>query len=201
MKDDNQQPVHTMRVQSARLRQIHELFFSLNVAVGVVMGLDLGYDGVFVPIFRLEHIIYDQLGLKGGGGATSGYLAFSLCVTLLTAFLFLLMRCFRRTTMMDYILVFVSGFLALGVAPACWFYLRHRYGWNWYPAETAVYWFLAVFYLFRKWTIPVFVTILIVSIHYGFWYSRFSEYEHSPVELLAPIVGFCACLCGVSTYP
>jgi len=193
MKGGNEQPMDVMYVQRCCLRHIHEVLFSLNVALGVVLGLEFGYDGVFVPIFRLEQILYHQVGLKGGGGATSGHLALFLCTVLLTALLALLVRCFRRTSVMDYILVSAAGFVALGVAPACWFYINHRCGWSWYPAETAVYSFFAVLYLFRKWTMPAVVTILIVSVHYGFWYLRFWEYPHGSAELLAPIVGFCAC--------
>jgi hypothetical protein len=95
---------------------------------------------------------------------------------------------------MEHLLIFAAGFLALGAAPACWFYIDHRYGWSWYPAETATYLVLAVMYLFRKWTMPAFVSALVVFIHFGFWYLLFWEHPHGPAELLAPMVGCCACL-------
>jgi hypothetical protein len=193
-KHDDQQPTGFTSLQRVCLRQIHELLFSLNVALGVVLAVVYGYDGVFVPFLRLEDIIYDQMGLKGYGRVTSAHLALFLCVMALTALLLIPMRCLRGTSVMRDMLVSVPGFLALGVTPACWFYINHRYGWSWYPVETAVYFLLALLYLFQKWTIPWSVTILIVCIHYGFWYLRFSEYPHGPAELLAPIVGFCACL-------
>lgn len=193
MEDNNQSPIDVTRVQSCWLRQIHEFIFSLNVALGAVLGVVFGYDGVFVPFFRLEELIYHGLGLKGRA-EIAGHSAFFLCVMLLTALLFLLLRWFRWTSVVDGVLIYIAGFLALGVAPACWLYIRRRYGCSWYPAEIAVYLLFAMLFLFQKWTIPAFVTILIVCIHYGFWYLRFWEYPHSPVEILAPIVGFCACL-------
>jgi hypothetical protein len=191
MNGDNE-PVHASPVQSHRLRQVHEVFFSLNISLGIVLGIEFRPYDIFLPIFRLEEFLSHQFGLRGSG--TSAYLAFFLCVVLLTALPFLLLRCFRRTSVGEYILIYIAGFTALGVTPACWFYLKRPYPSRWYPAEVVVYFALAILYLLQKWPLSGSASILIASLHYGFWFLRFWEYAQNPIELLMPVVGFCACL-------
>jgi hypothetical protein len=192
-KDDNRQPPDITAVQHLWLRRIHELFFSLNVALGAVVAVVYGHDGVFVPVYRLEQILY-RMGLTGDGGVISGHVALFLCVVPLAALLFLLLRCFGRTSATEHILVSAAGFFAVGAAPACWFYIYNHYGWSWYPVEAVACLLLAALYLSQKWKVPAFVTVLIVCIHCGFWYLRFWEYPHGPAELLVPISGFCTCI-------
>lgn len=175
-------------------RRIHEFAFSLNLVLGVVLGVVFGYQGVFVPLLRLEVFIYHRLGFKGGGGAVAGYSAFFSCVMVLTVPLFLLLWRFRKTAVATWILVHLGGFLALSVAPCDWLLIRPQYPHGWYPAEIVAYLLFAMLYLRRENTIPIFIAIPLVAFHCGFWYLRYWEYPHSPVELLAPAVGFCACL-------
>ena len=192
-KDDNRQPPDLEAAQDLCLRRIHELFFSLNIALGAVVAVVYGYDGVFDPVYRIGRMLY-QMGLTGDGGAISGHVTLFLVVVPLAALLFLPLRCFGRSSLTEHILVFAGGFFAVGVAPACWFYVDSRYGKSWYPMEIIAYFLLAALYLSQKWKVPSFVAALIASIHYGFWYLRFWECTHGPAELLVPITGFCACI-------
>jgi len=182
-------------VQSHRLRRVHRLLFSLSLALGILLSLEFRPYDIFLPIFRLEDFFSHQLGLRGSG--ISAYLAFFLCALLLTASLFLLLWCFRRRPIAEYILLFAGGFTALGVAPVVWLYIKSPYPRRWYPAELAVYLGFALLYLLQKWTIPKATSIVIVALHFGFWFLRFWEYEANPLELLMPIIGFCACLAWV----
>jgi hypothetical protein len=207
MEKDGRQRTGAVRPGSGWLRQVYELFFSLNVGLGSVVAVAFGgglheHGCVTARFFRLErdvgfwlqHFIYYRLGWQGGGGAVSGYTTLLLYVAVLAALLYFLLRCIRRTPVAKYLLVWAGGFLALGVAPACWFYVDGRYGLPWYPVETAVYCVFALLYLLNKWAVPALVAIPIVCIHYGFWYLRFSECPHGLSELLVLISGFCACL-------
>lgn len=189
MNDDNW-PL----IRSRWPRRIHEFAFSLNLALGMVLGVVFGYQGVFVPFLRLEDFIYHRLGFRGGGGAVAGYSAFFSCVVVLTALLVLSLWRFRKTSVATWTLIHLGGLLALGVAPCDWLLIRPQYPHGWYPAEMVVYLLLALLYLRREETMRAVVAIPLVAFHSGFWYLRYWEYPHSPVELLAPVVGFCACL-------
>lgn len=172
------------------LRALHELLFSLNIAFALTTAVIRG-DGVFVPFVRLASFVNHQLGQKSMNAA-GGYVAYFVYVAVLTALLIFLLWLFRRTAIMKPILVFAAGLLAVGAAPACWFYIVHWYGW--YPVESIFFILCAALYLARKWPIPTIVTIVLVAIHYGFWGVRFWKYTHNPAEVLIPAVGCFSCL-------
>jgi hypothetical protein len=183
------------------LLRAHRVLFSLNVAFAIVLAIEFGYDGVFVPILRLEEMIYNGWGLKGAGGAVSGYLAFAICVVGLTLPLLLLTSWLQRTLPMRHVLVYVAGFAAFGVVPACWFYVKRRYGWNWYPAEVLIYFAAVPMYIVHERIVPAFIAVGLACAHFAFWYFRFSAYEHSPLELVAPVIAFCSSVVWIIYVP
>ena len=180
-----------MQAKGDPVRRVHEFLFSLNAGLAIASATILG-DGVLVPFVSLARRLNYQLGLSGGS-ATGGYLAFLVCVVLLTASVCLLLRLFRRVSAIEAVLRWTSGLLAIGAAPACWFFMARQPGW--YPAESFIYLLCAVLYLRRRWPIPIVPTILFVAVHYGFWGLQFWYYtRHNVAELMVPIVGFCLCL-------
>jgi hypothetical protein len=176
------------------VRAIYEVSISLNLSVGVALGLILGYDGVFVPFWSMEQTLYYRWGMKGWGGALSGYLAFAVWLGGFTVASFCIIRWLCPSAIRRLVLTHFAGYSAVATAPICWFYLKHRYGWGWSPIEPAVCCLFATLYLFKRWPIPAPVTVGMVVLHYAFWTIRFAEYPHSPVEFLAPMVGFCTCI-------
>jgi len=188
-KDEGQRRC-TSIYENGYLRVLHELLFSLNIAMALTSAVILG-PGVFVPFVRFAGYVNQQLGRKFMNTA-GGYVAYFVFVAILTASLFAILRLFRQTALMRPIVVFVAGLFAVGAAPACWFYIVHWYGW--YPAESIFFILCAALYLARKWPIPAVVTVLLVAIHYGFWGLRFWEYTHNPAEVLIPAVGCFSCL-------
>jgi hypothetical protein len=198
MMDNNRGPMAPAR---RGLCRTHEFLFALNIAFGVVLGRVFGYDRIFIPEFRLEQVIYYRWGLKWGGGAFSGYLAFATCVAALGVLLLLLTKLFSSSIARRYILVYAAGISAFGVAPVCSLYIHRRYGRGWYPAEIATYSVAVVLYIVQKWAMPVIATIGIASIHYGFWYLRFWAYGDNPLELVALLLGFCTCIAWIMYVP
>src|SRR5262249_4747433 len=90
------------KTTTSRFWQFHALYFSLNLALASLLVLEFGYDGILVPMLRLEDIIYYRLGLKAGGGMASGYMAFFVCLAFTATCLFLLLRYFRWQPFVEY---------------------------------------------------------------------------------------------------
>lgn len=188
-----------MLANRLHLRLGYEFFTSLNIAAGFVVSLEFGYDGIVVPVLRLEDIIYYNIGLKGAGGAVSGYLALFLYIMLITALLLLLMEGLRRSHLMERILVYGAGFFALGVAPAGWVYItRHRADPTWCLVEIAFCFLLAVWYLWPRSTMPTSAAVLAACLHYWIWGQLYSYWFWAgppvPPKLLMFMAGVCACV-------
>jgi len=180
--------------ENRNVGRLHALIFSFNVAVGFVLALVFGYDGVFVPILRLERLIYSGWGVTAGDGAVSGYVAFLLCVLAVAGLLFLLLWWFERASVRRHVLVYVGGFAALSVAPLCWVYIESQHGSRWQLVEAAAFLFLAVVYLLRRRALSTRLSVVAACIHYGFWSALFWKYESSPLEMLVPLIGLCSCI-------
>jgi hypothetical protein len=157
------------------LRLPHEFFFSLNVSLVAVTAVLYGSGDVIYPFIHFERFIYYNVGLKGWGGAISAYLAFYLYVSVLAALIFLMMRCFRRTSVANNVLFTGAGILAIGLAPVCWYFI------------------VPSLYLLGKWSMPTVVVILIACFHYGFWWLLFWYYYPQNLAVMAvPVAGFCS---------
>jgi hypothetical protein len=180
-----------VNMRKGYLQPLHELLFSLNIALVGITALILG-DGVFAPFVRLSSFVNQQLGRKAMDAA-GGYLAFFGYVTVLTTALVFILWFLRRAAVTRAILAYTGGFLAIGLSPACWFYITHWHGW--YPIEVIVCALCSALYLAQTWPIPTAGTILLMSVHYGFWGHRFwQQTRHNIAELLLPTVGFLSCI-------
>lgn len=76
------EPMDTSYIQGHRFREFHEVLFSVNIALAVIMGLQFRPYDVFLPLFRLEEFFSHQLGPKRS--VAPAYLAFFLLVAILT---------------------------------------------------------------------------------------------------------------------
>jgi hypothetical protein len=175
------------------LQVLQELLFSLNIAQAFTFALIHG-GGVFVPFVRLAGYINRALE-RTYINAAGGYVAFCMFVGALTVVLVLALRIFRRTATIRAILIYAGGPLAIGLGPACWFWITH---WQniksgWYPLEVVISILCSVLYLGHRWPLPAFGAILLIAIHFGFWGLRFWSPQDS-TELLIPTVGFLSCL-------
>ena len=169
------------------VRSIHELLFSLNIALTGVSAIVLG-DGVFIPFVKLAGAINYGMGLKTAAGV-GGYLAFFLYAMLITAGLFLLLRTLHSQLAVEYMLVYVAGFLAIIAAPACWFIITHTAGW--YLLEVVLCLALPVGRIFRAWCATG-IPLALVVLHFAFWGWQFWGYTHNVAELLLPMIGLSA---------
>jgi hypothetical protein len=183
------------------IRWAQRSLFALNLAFGAILGLEFGYDRVFVPVIRLERALYSEWGIRSGGGVVSGYLAFAICVATLGLLVLLIMHLIRSTPVADCVLLYGGGLAAASVAPACWVYIQRRYGLSWYPLEIAVCCVLVLLYAILKRPIPAASAIVIAAIHFGFWGLRVAAYEYNPLGNVAMLIGFCACVAWILYVP
>jgi hypothetical protein len=200
MGADTRQSLVDKHEQSHHLDQLNAISLSANLAWGVLVGLVFNFRGMFLPMYRFEETLYHRWGVSGAGGATSGYLAFAVWVTCLAAALLLLMWCLSLTPVGGWLLRYAAGYIALGVAPACWSQTLSRYGYAWYPVEVAVATLLLTLFMIRRRPFPVKAALLITVVHYALWFRRYWDNSRSPLELLVPPLGCCACLAWGAAY-
>ena len=149
-----------------------------------------------MPFVKFASFLNQTLGL-GAMNATGGYLAFLVYVVALALLLIFVLLLLKNTAIAALILTCAAGFLAVGAAPATWFFIVHWHGW--YPIEVGVALLCVALYLARVWRVPSALTGMLLAIHFGFWSLRFWEYTHDPAELLIPAVG-CASAITWSLY-
>ena len=183
--------------------------FSLNIASAIIAGLFLnGPRSVVSALFRMEISIQAFLHLRQTD-LHLGYLAFFLPATALTLCIWISLRLYSHTRLTQELLRTVAGFASLAAPAVCWLceaYIgRRRYGWNPLQAiqtyELAVVLVFLTLYLAKKWPIPWWGSILIISLHFAFWFWQFGPYSlllhYGGPLVLEPIIGLSSTLAWV----
>lgn len=174
----------------SRIRYVHEILFSLNLGFSIVSAIVLRFSSiVYIPFARLAQMINIQLGNRVDDAA-GGYVACFAYVSGATIVVFCLLRLFARKAIVLYFLRSAAGIAAIVAAPASWFYIVRWYGWL--PLEVAFFLVCTLLYMSNHWSIPVWVNLFLLGIHFGFWGLRFWEYTHNPAEVLMSFIGFCS---------
>ena len=105
------------------LGQLHQLFFALNLAFGIVSALFYGPIAVqrlVAPFFHLERRLNQTLHIRQGD-YLRGYFGFAIPTIILAGGILLLIRIFSRTRPTRHLLRFTAGLAALFLYPAFWF--------------------------------------------------------------------------------
>lgn len=176
--------------QLPRIRYLHEAASSINLAcalAALLFALDL--QPAVSALFRMDRVISRYLHLLPDirvirvpkDEFTEGYFAFFIPAIGLAVCLWLLLRLFSRRGPIREFLRSVSGIVALVALPVWWLCLMYvgerRYGWNPLTAfqfyEVVLVLVSAILYLSRDWTTPDWAVIVIVVLHYGFWFWQF----------------------------
>jgi hypothetical protein len=162
-------------------RWIHEAFFSLNLAF-VIMALVFDYAprSLISHLNRLESAVNGLLQIRQTDFIT-GYWAFFLPGIALALCIWLLLRVLSRTQLTAEILRSGAGVAAVSAPPLWWLcttYMRtQRYGWTPLAAfqfyELALALFCVSMYLYGRWPIPAGGSVLILLLHYAFWFWQF----------------------------
>jgi hypothetical protein len=173
-----------MASRNDRLGLAHYLLFSFNIAYAVMLAIAARL--VFIPLVRLRTAVNRLLGLDAME-APGAYLAFFLSAVFLAMLLFLSATGLRRISILERILVPVSGFAALGVAPACWYYIEHASRGE--VVEGLIALAFGALFIVRRLRLPVVLSALLVSVHYGFWIWRFWYATEDSLGLLVPVLG------------
>jgi hypothetical protein len=140
---------------------------------------------------------------------TGGYFAFFLPALALALCIWTLLRIFSRTRLTAKILRPFAGIAALAGLPVYWlcamYFSSHQYGWN--PLTAIQFYELVVVlicvssYLLWNWTVPLWGSLIMILLHYGFWFRQFgTDYlltGYGGSITLTPIVGLSSALAWI----
>lgn len=187
------------------IRWVHEAFFSMNLAF-VLMALVFDYapESFISHLNRLEFAVNRLLRIRQTDFIT-GYWEFFLPGIALALCIWVLLRLLSHTHLTSEVLRSVAGFVAVGAPPMWWLcatYTRTRnYGWTPLAAiqfyELALSLFYIGVYLYSKLNIPAWGNLLILLLHYAFWFWQFWPLFNTllrgwgPVAV-TPVVGLCS---------
>jgi hypothetical protein len=189
-------------------QRIHEVAFSVNLAFALVaLFFLLGPQSATSTLFRMNVAVYRYLHLLPDVRVpkdyyTGGYFAFFLPATALAICVWALLRVLSRSELAHGLLRSVAGITALAASPAWWvwstYLVGRRDGWSPFAAiqfyELALVLLCATLYLFGKWGVPTWISIIILLLHNGFWFWQFGS---APFFMgyggpVAPTVSLCA---------
>lgn len=159
---------------------------------------------------RLEFAVNRLLGIRQTDFIT-GYWEFFLPGIALALCIWVLLRALSHTHLSAEVLRSAAGFAAIGAPPLWWLcatYMRtRRYGWTPFAAIQFYELVLALFcisvYLYGKWSIPALGSLLVLLLHYAFWFWQFSPLFRTLVRgwggsvAVTPVVGLCSGLAWI----
>src|SRR5438477_7499296 len=157
------------------IRQVHEIFFALNVAyaaVSILFTESLAAAGPFRGLeIRINHLLHIRQT-----DYIRGYFEVAIPTLLLAVVLWMSLRIGSRTRFASEALRSLAGVTALFLIPAMWAYGYSRvgwpYGWPFRGAPVEIIWILSVFFLLLsgKWVPSTSIGILVIFAHNIFWY-------------------------------
>lgn len=204
--NDEERPILQAKwPQSHWVRHIHQLLFSLNLAIGSWDLVCCYWHGLEAPFYRLDleilarwnefrHVPYTDF--------STGYVGFWLPVMLLAASLWTLLELSSRTRFTRQASRSAAGFVALLLIPGLWIIpipLSFTRAWvlaalRWCaPVEIAVAVFCTTRYIQGKWPLSASRTVALVLLHFGYWFEMTTPFP--PSACFVPyLVGACSSL-------
>jgi hypothetical protein len=187
----------------------HEVFSAANLGLALMAFFFLCTNSAISTLFEMDRALSRYLGLlpslhelpKAKDSFTSGYFAFFLPATALAAFLWFLLRRFAQTRSTLVFLRSFAGIAALAASPAWWLCATYRAdvrdAWN--PSTAIQFYellliiFCGILHLSRAWPTCEWGMILIVLLHYGFWFWQFGDrlYFMGYGGPIPPAIGLC----------
>lgn len=189
--------------QTDYARYLHEFLFALNIALA--FRLSSARTSFSSSESSLKWQINAALHLDAHSNV-GGYTAFFALALVLALGIFALLRLCSHTFLAKEFLRSVAGIVSLVTLPASWLYVTHlspvppalpNPPRAWLFVELAAAVTCSVLYLLSRWPFPRWSSVLLLALHLGFWtwLSLGGPYFwRAPVELIFPLVSFCACL-------
>jgi hypothetical protein len=199
-------------------QRIHEATLSLNVAsvtmaffwlsnprpaTSLLLRMDIAISRYLRILPDLRTVRFPKDSYIGG------YFAFFLPALALALCIWTLLRVFSRARLHRQILESFGGIVALAALPIYWlcatYSSNHRSGWNPFSAiqfyELLVVLICASLYLRSHWHIPMWGSLLVILLHYAFWFQQFDTYyifrgNGGSITLL-PIIGLMSALAWI----
>jgi hypothetical protein len=183
----------------AYVRYIHEVLFSLNVAAAFVLVRVITRSPNAFPnsIFMRVKYAVDHLFHTYYESNLSGNVALWVTTFLFALPMFLLLRLLARTSVMKGVLRTVAGMAALVGWPSFWFYTSGAgFVMSWRLRallEVEISVICALLYLYGKWPLPRWASVLLLTAHCVFWcWYYFHTFPLS--GLLFPLFGLASTL-------
>jgi len=182
-----------------KLRLAHELCFSINFAVPILLHnalMSAGWVGL-----GLGARLNDYLGLHRHSDVGQE-ISFCLLTFGLATCIFILLRLVSSWTLADFTLRYVGGLPALVGVPTVWLYMGKvlspfiivpaYFSWLW--AETALASVGAIAFALTNWRMRFWVGAAALALHYGLWWRVFAAPPSVSLawSLVFPVIGVCS---------
>jgi len=179
-----------------RVRYIHEILLSANLALLGITVIFAFAPNVMAPFLRIDASINRSFGIRQTD-FVRGYFAIIISTALLALLIWGLLRLSSRTWLTNVILRSASGIAVLLAIPALWFWANQQHGWpyGWpyrgVPVELALVLLYLVWFLSGKRSIPGWYGLLLLVVHYAFWFWIYgSAYLATYIGPAGTILGF-----------
>jgi hypothetical protein len=198
-----------VEVSGGRLRHAHEILFCLNLALVFKLEGNQSPNG-FLSLLDFGEITlqsrinsYLHLHPHHAFGANT---AFLLLVLVLASLMFVLLRVLLASSLIARVFNSVAGVISLVALAIGWLCVAGRIGVT-PPLPNPPHWLLylelvavagcAVLYFAGTWRIPVWLTIVLLALHFAYWgfiVSGGPYFWREPFRLVFPVAGFFATL-------
>lgn len=184
------------------LRFTHELLFSLNIALVLVLART--FVTPFSTLERLAHAINRRLHFPLHSNV-GGYAALFTLGAALACCMVLLLHISRNTWLTKQVLHSLAGVASLTALPICWLYVSYvmqqpSVSSNlrlWLLSELAVAVVAVVLFLLSKWFLPAWINAVLLTLHFALWAWAFfggTYFVRYPSRLIFPVVGLLSVL-------
>lgn len=180
----------------------NEFLFSLNIALLVrLVNARTSFSNLES---RLQWRINRTFGLNLHS-YVGAYAAFFVLAIVLAVCIFAFLRLCSASLLGAKVLRSVAGIISVAALPICWLYLTRLYSPPVLPNPPHVMLLMELggaivctaLYLLVKWPLPVWSSVLLLILHFGFWGWLFvggPYFWRAPEQLVFPVVSLCACI-------
>ena len=181
------------------IRHLWEALFSLHLAFAGMSMACIASIAVAAPFSRMECRINAFLHIRQTD-FIRGYFATWVPSALAAVLIWVLLRTFARTRFIKEFLRSSAGAVTIFAPPAFWVFFYEQSFWpvGWpsrgAPFELAIALACTLLFLSGKWKAPPWVSFLLLTVHYVFWYFAGSSNPSYPnyAGPFGPTLGFCA---------
>ncbi len=186
-------------------RHLHEILLSLNIAFAIVALVFLYSHTLTSALFRMDNAIQRFLHIQQTD-LHFGNWAFFLTGTVLAFCIWMPLHFSSHSRLTREILRSAGGMAAISAVPFYWLCAMYsgnrRYGWNPFHSiqlyEVVLALVCVFLYLGGRWRVPWWGNLIMIFLHYGFWFRQFGtdyvlKVYGGPITL-TPIIGLCTTL-------